>query len=231
MKYCKVRGVSDPAIVGVRDGMYQAEIQRDKYTVKDDYDTLMELYDWKTYWKNDRFPTRQLTVEYCEMRRHARLTDFLYFHPYLIGCHFMISEKALKVLTAFELPEHRFFPVKVYNQQNELVDDRYHVLCTYVYDFDIIDFSNTSFYTGSAILGKKPAEINTLDEYMAVSKLDPFVGIEKGQLTSIIPPNLDLFDSKITGLFVSERLKEKIESERLSGISFPTQHVPVLERL
>lgn len=228
MKYYFLREPSDPEIIGVTNGGSQVEISKEGFDDKEKYERLLKFFDHTKYWSKEDFsPDENFEIEYARMLKGAIATDFLSYRPYLIACPFIVSEKTKLLLEGHAVQQHYYFPVKVYERQT-LMNIKYFLLYCPLLDYDIIDFSRASFYSGSPILGMRPLEISSKEEFIGCLSNDPFIKIQHAFLSSQLDPGLDFFSSKF-GVFVSERLKKRIEKESLSGIMFPERFVPILE--
>lgn len=229
MKYYLIRTESDPKIIGVKSGIAQVEIDRTGFPDKNMFDKILAFFDAFTYWSKQSFsPSNDFVIECARLLDGAILTDFLSFTPHLMACPFIVSERVKFFLKSYNIQEHYFFPAKIYHNE-DLVDKPYYLLyCPYL-DFDIIDFSKSSFYSGNSIVGKKSIEISTKEEYLEVLQNNPLIKFERASLTDRFDKNLDFFVPRLAGAFVSENLKKGIEKGQFTGIKIVTSNAPILE--
>lgn len=229
MKYYLLREESDPKIIGVKDGVAQVEIDESGFVNKELYQSLVAFFNAFTYWQKEDFaPPENFVIECARPLKGAVLTDFLTYKPHLMACPFMISERIKQLFEIYNLQEHYYFQVKLY-YNDELIRNQYYLMyCPYL-DYRIVDFSKSSFYTGSELLGKKKITFNNKNEYLEFLKINPLLQQEQIILTEEFDKNLDLFLPRIGGKLVSERLKQRIIEEGFTGIKILGDKGPVFE--
>ena len=86
----------------------------------------------------------------------------------------------------------------------------------------MIDFPNSSFHTGTAIIGKRFLSFQGVDDYNSYQKAHPraIIRAEKLALSTAFGDALDFFELKFGGGFASERLVQACQTEGLSGVKF-----------
>lgn len=218
MRYYTLRLPSDPKVIGVDNGIAQVEIRGDKFSDQTMYDRIKEFFRVKNYWSRESFvPDFEIRFEYAESLKNAILTDFLSFSPYFIACPFMISQKVVNVFKEFNIQDHYLYPVALF-KEDDLID-LYEMFYCPLLDYNIIDFSRSSFSTGSPLRGKKFHSFGSKDEFLDFLHKDPFVDVEELALSESFDKELDFFVARIGGMFISERLKNAIEGAGLTGVA------------
>lgn len=218
MKYFALRLPSDPAIIGVSNGIAQVEIKGNKFSDQALYHKIEAFFQGLDYWSRDSFiPDFEVRFEYVEVLKDAILTDFLSFTPHLMACPFIINQKVASVFENFEIQSHHLYPVALF-KKGDLVDVYKMFYCPLL-DYDIIDFPRSQFFTGSPLRGKKFHSFADEAEFLNFLNKDPFIKVEKLALNKLFNNELDLFVGRIGEMFVSERLKNALEAAELSGIN------------
>jgi hypothetical protein len=77
--FYKLRRPSEAKIIGVRDGLSQAELIRDGFTNKDNYDNIMDFIQTDNFRNFGKFPPFEINLEYVKMLEGVKLTDFVSF--------------------------------------------------------------------------------------------------------------------------------------------------------
>lgn len=211
---------SDPKIVGIKNGGSQAQIDREGFLDKSNYDRYYDFFGERdaTIWsKLDKVPSFDFTLEYVRLRKGAKLTDFLSYYPQAFGANFLMSEKAVNVLEQHKLPVYKKYPANVYYNENDFVP--YQLIYFPSLGYDIVNFLKTTFYKGSELTGKDYFKINSPEEFERVRPKSMF-NIEELVLANNFDKELDIFNTKITYEFIiSSKLKDAIMKEKLTGIN------------
>lgn len=159
--------------------------------------------------ENNDFPsfTPKLELEIYDDPEFNKVNDFI-FGPIKKFC---ISEKIKEVLRDFNLPKHRFYPVKVFEPRRYLglfktkkeLEKPYYAFC---YDsfyisnmYHFIDFDKT-------VVTQDSLGIDKSDEVFFNNNFDY---------------SLDLFEINLSWMtYVSERLKDRLLEANTTGIEF-----------
>ncbi|MGZ3840157.1 MAG: hypothetical protein ACXVMS_16525 [Flavisolibacter sp.] len=219
MKYLEVIFNSDPKVTGLKNGGFQVEVREEDFANKENYDQIKSFFMTLDYWKRENLiPDFVLNIENARLLKGAKLTDFIHFSPHMFGCPFMVSQNAKLRLNDFNLPNHYFYPVHIItNLRNK---ELYYLLYMPYIGFDAINFRKSLFYTGYELLKNiKYISINSLQEYLNFDG-DGILRVKELVFNEKLPENLDLFNSRLGGLFMSEKLKEGIVNEKFTGLSF-----------
>src|SRR5687768_5975392 len=138
MNYYRLRLLSDPKVIGVRNGIMQVELDESKYLDKEAYKRIRTYFFGLNWWEKERFPPFDFLF-HAQILRGAKLTDFLSFGPSFIGCPFLIHNKVAKVFSQFNMQEHRLFPAILYEKERVVSSD-YQLFYTRLLEIDIVDF-------------------------------------------------------------------------------------------
>ncbi|MDT0608055.1 hypothetical protein [Croceitalea rosinachiae] len=178
-----------------------------------------DSYDWdnpyapsklRKYIRDHKeFPsfTPNLELEIYDDSEFNKINDFI-FGPIKTFC---ISEKVKRILNTFNLPKHRYYPVKVLEPRKYLgifktkkeIKNPYYAFC---YDsFHISNLDNCIDFDRTSIT-KDSMGIDKSDEVFFKNNFDH---------------SLDLFEIRLSWMtYVSERLKESLIKEEVTGIEF-----------
>jgi hypothetical protein len=222
MNYYLARGTSEPKVIGIKDGTYQARLIRNELTDTFTFDYFQRYIDgWdKPYWTLfDTFPEQNLNVELVELKGKAKRTDFISFYPNAKGNgEFLLSKRAADIFRTFNLPRHQFFPTTIIHN-GEILDSYEYLFCPCL-GYEYIDFRASSFFKGlSHSFDKEYVTINNASEWEQY-KHDGLLNVDNIVLKGV-NKDMDYFSVKVAviNFFISERLKTAIEQEKLKGLN------------
>jgi hypothetical protein len=159
---------------------------------------------------NKKFPEfiPDLKQEIYDDTEFNKVNDFI-FGPIDKFC---VSKKVKDVLTEFKLPDHKFYPVKVFKpvkrllglfKSHERIKEEY-----FAFHYDCHNISNTEFFIDNerTKITKDDYGIEQSDEVFFNDKFDH---------------SLDLFEIKLSWMtYVSEKLKNRLIEVGVTGIEF-----------
>ena len=220
MLYHSFRTDAEPKIIGVRDGMNQVEILREGYNNESDFQKLESYFNFRTYWLQSHVFPPHFVIEHAKLRPRAKLTDFLEFSPFLIGCPFMLSERAKEVFAHHYIKPSFLFDAFVYDKTG-LVSTDYSLFYFPILGYEAVDFAKSRFYT-TYPLAKSLSFANEkeYEEYRDTQHRIP--SVESLVMSESFDTNLDFFECRLGPIFMSERLKRAIEETGLSSAVFPS---------
>lgn len=215
--YYEIRHAWEPKTIGVRDGLSQVEIKRDSFTTEAEYAQLFDFFDsQKFHQRENKVPNFPINIIKAHLLKNAKITDFMTFRPVLTGCEFIISDKVYEVMKSLKMPECYFYPLRIYSK-DEKIGQEFYVFYTPFYSTDLIDFPNSVLYKGNHITGKTYHQIKSREEYREyIPKLIEF---EKMVVSDKNLSNFDYVSMQSGHTFISERFKNIIESEKLTGLN------------
>ena len=228
MKYFLLRLPSDPAVIGVKNGIAQVEIDGSGFSSISAHNKIVEFFQGTDYWSKESFvPDFDVHFEYVKVLKNANITDFLSFRPYLIACPFMVSQKVVEVFQSFNIQNHFLYPVTLFKGEN--IIEYYKMFYCPFLNYDIVDFAKSSFFTGTALLGKKYHSFKSKAEYLEYLNNHPLMQAEKLVLNATFDNALDFFSPRIGEIYISDRLREAIKTSGLSGINILEPREPAIE--
>jgi hypothetical protein len=229
MTYHNICTASEPAIIGVNNGIYQAELIQKKFQRPEDYKELIDFFDHSRYWtRSDHKPPKKFNFEYIKLLKKAKVTDIMSFARSLMGVDFLISSKAQRLLDGLNLPNSYFFDASIYTFDNEPLEQKYFAFYTTYLGFDCIDFDKTVFYSGSMALGKTYLHFATHKEWSdyRASPKSEWIQAEKIAVKSEYA-NADFIKTRLGGTFVSDRLLDRWTNFDVTG--FVVRNEPTID--
>ena len=217
-RYIPITLESEPAIIGVKNGIYQCEIKPKKFKNLIGFKNLSDFYDGYEFDSDqNRKMDSAIEIEHCQLLKKAYLTNFLSFSPYIFGCHFIVDSKTYSVLKTFNLGKYsEFIPLKLFDSNGQPISEKYYLFFQDLILNSWIDFKNSVFYNGHSVTkDKKNITFKNAIEY----KKELFVNTEQIVLNENFDSNLDFFISRIdNSFFVSENLVMEMKKSGLTGI-------------
>lgn len=185
-----------------------------------------ENYAHKDFYRNIDFNKKIYTAPIfgpIKLEHFAKNTDYL---SHSCGLFEFISNNMLLLLKQFDIfPDYNFFPIKV-SKRNQIWD--YFVFSIIGNALEHIDLEKTIFYEINYGKEEKPPrryvtieEVKHIEEWEKWHSKDSRLRIEKLVYKSTLK-NYDMFKGSYfdSGYFVSERLKDSLEKNRITGIMF-----------
>lgn len=228
MNYYKIIPSSDPQIIGVNNGICQAEWMEEKYS-KEELEHLYQFFksrDWNYINKKPDFTS----TYHAKLLKKATLTDFLQFSPYMFACPFLISSRVKIALGSYHIQEYFLFPAILYGEEGKILTEDYSLFYMPLQEFDVVNFDKSIFYTQLGIHkeNRKYLSFKNIDQYKSFS--GGIKQIEKLVLNEDFDKTLDLFETRLGGMFISEYLKDWFELSEFTGINIlGDEYVPRLE--
>lgn len=177
-----------------------------------------------------KFPLNELpylgpNLDFLKMTSRSKLTDCISASHISKG--FLISSRFKKILKKYNLPQHKFYPVKILHK-NELLD---YWWFTYIGNLEeYIDYSKTIFYTIDSYFIKEELPNINREELIKLwsSSLLEMKSFRSSKINFIkkYQLNMDLFvlASFDQRTYVSGRLKLELEASNISGLEFNTAY-------
>lgn len=216
--YYLVRTSSDPAVIGVNNGIQQVEIHRSGFENKSMYDDIMKYWGSFNSWehRND-YHGVNVELQCVNPLVGAKITSFLSYGPKLLQCPFLISQSVKDTFKKFLLPDVYFYKASVVTNEEKL---NYYLFSCPDFGYSIVDFNKSIFFTGNELLGKKYVKLNDYSEFVEYGKAARcIVEMEKVVLSSKFNADLDLFVIEAGLLFISEALRNEIIDKKLDGLN------------
>jgi hypothetical protein len=206
----------DPAIIGVKNGVYQVELDKSSYN-KETYSLIEQLFMNNDLKSNQEFPKLDYKF-YFKKLKSAKKTDFISFSPYLNHCHFLIYKSILEIFKSHNIQHYSVFESVIIDSTAKTLDLDYSLFNSVLEDWQLIDFEKTVFTSGG--FGNNPKlEYTFKDE----NEMKSFKGITKVKTLALqkhFDTTLDFFHTRLGGLFISEKLKVALEEKKVTGVKF-----------
>lgn len=224
-KYYSLINVSSPKIIGVNNGVMQIEIC-DSVFLSNYYKALAVYFEDKD--SRHIFASHKEYISSVNIVKNAKMTDFLTFGPNLYCHNFIVSSKVMRVLKAHNVKLESVTPIKLESNKKNLND--YCLISMYPFDLDIIDFEKSVLYDKSLLFPeRKRMHITSEAEYWNFQETYGWFGVDKIVLNKSFDQSIDMFFTRTTGFFVSQRLKDAFDRENVTGINISDKRRPVLE--
>lgn len=214
MRYYKMAISWEPSIKGIRDGSAQLELDRKLIIDKDAFEKVQTFFTWSRAYARVYPPTFDVKIEGFKLRKKGLLTDFLDYTPSYADCRFMVNDRVLDLFSRFNLSEHYYYPLTIASENG--IINNYHLFNMPCLDIDVIDFPNCVFFEGMPLIEELTYfKFDSFEDYRNTSGTPE---LEKLAFNDKLDKSLDLFESRLGGLMVSERLKNAIQQAGLAGV-------------
>ncbi|MDR2285368.1 MAG: hypothetical protein LBE37_19305 [Sphingobacterium sp.] len=216
MKYYNFELESEPKIIGVRNGIYQVELDRKAY----DKETYKQI---ELSFIRNKFTAEQIIPDvnfnfYFKKLKSAKKTSFMSFTPYLKHGHFLVQKNTLGLFKNFNVQKYKAYESVIYDSPNENLDNNYQLFYCVLKDWEVIDFENTVFTSGG--FGNNPKIEHKFSNENDMRNFNGITSVKTLALTKSFDNTLDFFHTRLGGLFVSERLKTALEESSATGMVF-----------
>ena len=213
----------EPKIIGVKNGIYQVELDKKFYDEKT-YQELESLFIGGEFSAKQSYPDVNFKFVFKKLKS-AKKTSFMSFTPHMKHAHFLVDERVISMFRQFNIQRHNYYEAIIYDSPNENIDTSYSLFYSVLQDWDVIDFENTVFTSGG--YGNNP---KTEHSFKDVNDMRNFNGITKVKILALsekFDTSLDFFYTRLGGYFVSEKLRFELKRLNLTGIRF-TDEVEIL---
>ena len=226
MLYHSFNTFADSKVIGVRDGLAQVNLKFDRFTDPTTQAEMECFFDFRTYWQRpDHTPPRPFRIEYAQLRPRAKLTDFLMYDDFYMGCPFMLSGRAREVFARHELGPSYWFDVLIYDKVGQLVSSDYALFyCPYL-GYETIDFARSRFRLNHSLPASPQWEYLTLPDLQTFEAFretkHKIPNIESLVMSEQFNRHLDYFACRLGPIFMSERLQKAVQEAELTNGVFP----------
>ncbi len=178
MKYYQVGLTADPKIVGVKDGIYQVEIDKSFIEKQEEFKKFKEFFDYS----NNNFWERQNEIENFKippikgkLLKKAKITDIMGYTPSITFLNEIFSDKFLNIIKTFNTGNYSSFDVAI-----EGVNDIFHLLFFETIQSKDINFEHSFIFTGHKALNNiKYFHFLSFSEYWEFLQKNPMARFEK----------------------------------------------------
>ncbi len=214
--YYNIALESEPKIIGVKNGIYQVELDKKAYD-KETFKQLEQTFITNKFTPEQKIPDIDFKF-YFKKLKSAKKTSFMSYTPNLNHGHFLINKRVLELFESFNIQKHKYFDTVIYDSTTENVDSTYKLFYCVLQNWDVLDFERTVFTTGG--FGSVPLTEHQFSNENEMKSLNAIKHVKTLALSKEFDTSLDLFLTRLGGMFVSERLKKALESDTYTGIRF-----------
>lgn len=207
----------EPKIIGVNNGIFQIEIDKNEILNNDVFKEFRECFNYnnKGFWKdqNNVFGLKIPAIR-AKLLKKAKITDIMGYTPNITFLKDVLSSKYIGILNQFNINKYKIFEVEIEN-----LDEKYYLFYPLTIVLEDINYERSLIYTGHKIMKNvKYYSINTYKEYREFKTLNPIHSFEKISISKEYE-NLDLISIQGTGRnFYSERLIEGLLKNQITGL-------------
>lgn len=206
----------EPKIIGVRNGVYQVELDKKAYD-KEIYTILESLFISSEFTAKQVYPEVDFKF-YFKKLKSAKKTSLMSFTPNLKHGYFLVNIETLELLDSFNIQYHKNFEAVIYDSPTENLDSDYRLFYCVLQDWDVIDFEKSLFISGG--FGNNPEIEHKFKDENEMRNFNGIAKVKKLALSKSFDSSLDLFITRLGGILVSERLKLALEENNVTGITF-----------
>ena len=159
-----------------------------------------------------------------QLEEKAKRTNFL-SNSSIAALGFVIDDKVETLLGSMNLSEHRIYATPVIEKGETLSNYRWlHFKEDENAILSTVDWNNSTFVKTNLFLKEGNVKIGSAEEYQRLSAEDHMITYEPECLSfkdkQILNKDMFTLGSLFYGVIVSERLKESLEKEKITGIRF-----------
>lgn len=190
---------------------------------------LFSLYEYK-----ESFPDYMPELDGLMLAGYAKLTDFV--SSSFSGFLYIVSERTKNIFEQYHLCPHRFYPLGLYKRRMKY---DYFLLQTILPDYiNYVDFEKSSFVEYDLYRGKTFGSVSLSSKKELFQEREKLKKSENKKDLTIWGKDIvmnPLFDKELdffqicwidANLYISERLKNAVESAGLTGWNFvPATHL------
>ena len=227
MSYYFLRLSSDPEVIGVRNGIQQVEICKECFRDKRMYDEILDYFCNRDAEKSIAFGALEhFELQCVKPLVGAVLTEFLSYGPCLPDCPFMIGAGAYNCFLEAGVKNCSYINARVVSEGRGL---DYKLFYFPPFDYSVIDFQSSVFFTGNRLSGKTYHKFDSFQHFDdARAKSSLIYRSESVVLNSNFDLDLKLFELKFGTMIASRQLVDELRGRNCSGIDFIPLQVEVV---
>jgi hypothetical protein len=214
--YYNIELAWEPEVIGVKNGIYQLELDKEAL-IPNHYTYIESLFISGVLAANEYPPEVNFKIIFKKLKS-ARMTSFMSFSPYFNNCHFLVHKKVIKLFNNFNIQRHKYFEVTINDSFEKDGNNEYRLFYMSPMDWGVIDYDRTVFTDGG--FGNVPRIDHSFKNETERRK---FMGITKVKRLALLKDfdfSLDIFHTRIGGLFISEKLKIELEANNVTGVNY-----------
>lgn len=215
MSYYILDPTYEPKITGINDGSSQGFFKKKGFSNPKLYERIYDFFIENKFKKMGQTPDFEPVFEYVEIKKKAKLLDFMRLGPNMAGAELLVSENTQSILNKFALPEHRYYSANLFQKEQLITSYKlFHIL---PFNFSVIDFEASVFLKGSKWINHGEIKFKNSTEFKN------YKGVVHFEKLSINDKTLKGYDILNFGIvygkyFITERMKNAIEEAGLTGM-------------
>lgn len=205
MKYYQISVSTEPKIIGVRNGIYQIEIDEKSVLENDNYIEFKQHFSRKNidFW-NVQDKVHQLFPPMLNgtLVKKAIVTDIMGYAPAYRFLDYIYSDKFINIIKVFNIGDYKTFDLNISG-----VLEKYNFLFLETVTNNQINFEQSSIITGHKVYNDvKRHQIRNEEEYGAFLQQSPLGSFEKIAIPSHYSGKDIISIQAIPNKFYSEKL-------------------------
>lgn len=224
----QIRNSSEPKIIGVNNGIYQVEINKQSLKNNDNYNEIKELLlqtDVNVFLKN-RQQIFELKVKELKgnLLKRAKLTDIMGYSDYFFGFKYIVSQKFVDCLLEVGVSKDEYYLIKI--EIKNIAESYYLMFVPWVLISEI-NYSNSIIfkYIDEFEGTKKYYEINSYEKYQKLREDGFIYDFEKISISNKYQSNSIISIQGIPYVFFSETLIARLQAAKITSFELPDRQV------
>jgi hypothetical protein len=207
----------EPKIVGIRDGLAQADLVNPTGYSDRIMKNLITLMGFQPLQDIDITQIHE-KIQF-KLRRRAKVTDVISFAPYLSQCDYLLSKRLgdliMKYPNSCQLKE-----IELLSSDGEFID-HFYLMQTIPYSLEYVDFEKSTFFTPD--INKRPWKLEKFidsDDYIS-KKRELIFGVRCCELNLNVKDfdQLNLVCVPDFGIYVSDALHQALIEQSFSNLN------------
>lgn len=178
MKYYQIGTTAEPKVVGVKDGLYQVEINKVLLEESERFQEFLNFFRYanSSFWKRqNEIKDLKIPSIQAKLLKKAKITDIMGYTPNITFMNDLYSERYLNIIKAFDIGDYYLFDVDIKN-----VVEKYYLLFFKTILLENINYEKSVIYTGHKL--RKNIEyfkLKNYDDFYRFMQLNPLAKFEK----------------------------------------------------
>lgn len=174
------------------------------------------------------FPDFEPIFSKLILKSRSKETDFINDNGSIGGIGFIVSQRAMSILREFNLPQHKFYPLIYMKRiEKETFTEKegmyYWFQLVFEKNYDWIDFEKSRFYTCDTFHeNKESIQVSDKKLLVQITEIDEtyleFEELVFNSKYSIENQDLFMFRFMWGEVYISQRLKDRLEKEKITGV-------------
>ncbi|OXE99607.1 hypothetical protein BC749_12420 [Flavobacterium araucananum] len=217
MKYYQISHSSEPKVIGVKNGIYQFEIDYNNLTKDIESQSFLDFFDYsnKDFWSDqERIKNFKIPVIKGEMLKKATVTDIMGYAPIISYLNEAFSYKYVSILKEYNIDNYGTFKIEIQD-----VLERYYLLFNKTICLDEIDYKESTLVTGHAMMDNlKYYKVENEFEYIEFKQKNPLGKFDKISISKEFFGKDIICIQPLANPFYSEKLINGLINEGITGL-------------